>query len=243
MYETIISVNNAHIGWLEELNLRISEDLGGKAVTACSVKKDFAFLCVGADGKRSVLVRKCLENAISALILGTLKYEYVDKNLGGVRLPVASRKLLCHALAGFDRETEEEIVREILTVGKTFSLDGFYRFRMGELISRWSEICKLAKEHGAYLSDEDTMNELLRFLIDASRTKSRAEVFRLGGKYRLVEYLRDGSSGEAVFDAFDDLLCRLIDLAPSETILNGFDYDATFKTLNTIFDAKCNILR
>lgn len=243
MYETIISAGSAHINWLEELNERISEALGGKAVTACTIKKDVAFLCVGADGKKSAIVRKSVENAVAALMLGRVKYEYVGAHLGEVRLPTASRKLLCHALAGFDRETEDEIIREILTVGKTFSLDGFYRFRMGELISRWSEICKLANEHGAYLTDEETMNELLRFLIDASRTKSRAEVFRLGGKYRLVEYLRDGSSGEAVFDAFDDLLCRLIDLAPSETILNGFDYDAAFITLNTIFDAKCNILR
>lgn len=242
MYETIISINNEHIEWLEELSRRIADDLGGKAVTACTVKKNHSCLCVGADNKRAALVRKTVEHAVTALLLGRAKYDYVNANLGTIRLPQKSRKLLCHALTGFDRETEEEIMKSILSVGKVFAVDGFYRFRMGELTSRWDEICKLAKEHGAYLSDEETMNELLRFLIDASRTKSRAEVFRLGGKYRLVEFF-DGGTGEAVFDAFDDLLCRLIDIAPSETILNGFDYDASFITLNTIFDAKSNILR
>lgn len=246
MYETVIGANIDHVDRLEYVSAALGVTAGGKVVTAFKVGNGYATLCVGADGRSSAEVRKCIRGAVVGLFTEKVKFEYIGSRLAsaGRRLPEGAARLLAHALTGFDRDTEEEIVSEKLPTGRRLCLDGLETFRLGELHSRWNEMCSLASEHAGYLEDDSTMNELLRFFMDAGKScGSRAEVFRAEGGYRLVEHTRDGRTGETVFNAFDDLLCRLIDIAPSETILNGFEYDACYIRLNTIFDAKSKFLR
>lgn len=244
MYETVIIVDNKHLRWLDELASLINEKLGDSAVTACKIGGRCSYISVGADGRRTGQVAAGVASSLISLILGRMKYDFISERIRSLRCPDASIKLLCHALTGFDRETEEEMVAETLPSGKILDLEGYRNFRMSELVSRWMEICRLATEHSAYLCDEETMNELLRFLIDAGRSDgSRAEIFKLGGKYRIVEHRRDGESGEKIFETFDDMLCHLIDIAPCETVVSGFEYDDKFRRLHSIFDVKCNNLR
>lgn len=244
MYEITLSAESKNINWLEEVGLRIGETFGEKVVTACSIGQNRSELCVGCDDDFRRTVDVGLKAIIANLFLGRIKYEYISDEMRTLRLSDARKKLLCHALVGFDRETEQEMISDEIEVGSYFDINGFYLFRMRELLSRWSDICKLANEHVAYLSDDETMNELIRFLVGAGKCLDcRAEIFCIGGKYRLVEHTRGGMIGEHLFDSFEELLCRLIDISPCETVLSGFEYGASFKTLVAIFDVKRDILR
>lgn len=240
MYETVISADNKHIEWLEELSRTLGEKLKGRAVTSVSMGRNVSRLGIGGDGRYSRSISRDVEQAVVALLTGTVKREYISGRLESVVLPPVQKKLLCHAMTAFDRATESEIICENLTMGKTLNIEGLLIFRFGEVEERWAEICRMATEHASYLADDETLNELLRYLIEAAcESERRAEIFKLGGKYRMVVYDR-GSSVEKVFDVFDDMLCRLIDYAPSETIVSGFDYDESFMKLHAIFDVKCN---
>lgn len=244
MYELTIGTDIENIEWLEQIGNRLHDMFGKETVTACGIGKQSAVLCVGSDDKSFRSLAGKVKRVLIEFFLGPVKYEYIGMQVNALALPEASKKLLCHALTVFDRETETEILQDILKVGKTFCPDGFYRFRMWELRSRWDDICRLAKEHGAYLSDSETMNELLRFLVESGKQAGNvAEVFSLQGQYRLIVRGPLGDSDEHLYDSFEDLLCRLIDVSPSETLLCGFDYGSPFLILNAIFDAKCNILR
>lgn len=244
MYEITLSAESKNIVWLEEIGLRIAETFGKGVVTACSIGQTHSVLCVGCDESVRRSVDAGLKIIIIDFFLSKVKYDYIEKRIRGIRLSGGQKKLLCHALTGFDRETEQEIIADEVTVGQYFDFNGFYSFRMGELFTRWSDICKLASEHSSYLSDDETMNELIRFLVGAGKnSESRAEIFSVGGKYRLIEHTRGGVIAEHLYDSFEDLLCRLIDISPCETVLSGFEYGSPFRTLAAIFDVKRDILR
>ena len=242
MYETVISVGVKHVDWLKETERRIRSVTDSETVTALCAEKRFAYLCIGADGKAEKRTAATVKRVLTDLFLEREKIGFLTKGVEKLKISSLSKKLLVHALTGFDREAEEKMMKNSLRVRKFFDIDGFRFFRMREFYSRWKEMCDLAGQHGAFLLNEDTFNDLLKFLIESSKKSgSRAEVSRLDGRYRLVEKREDARTVEKYFDAFDDLICGLIDFAPCETILRGFDFDADYRKLNNIFDATCDI--
>ncbi len=244
MYEITLSVQTENIDWLEEAGRRVSETFGSAAVTACDIGERRSLLSVGCDDRMRRPLEAGLKTIIADLCLGKIKYGYIEKGIRRAGLAAEKRTLLCHALCVFEREAEREILLRDLEIGTYFDINGFYYFRMGELISRWSDICALAAEHISYLSDEGTLNELLRFLVGAgAQSDCRAEIFLINGRFRLVEHTRGQVTAEHLYDRFEELLCRLIDIAPCETVLSGFGYGSPFRTLAAIFDVKRDILR
>ncbi len=239
----VISVAENRLGWLEKIDGGVRSAKNIAAAGACAVAKGTAYLCIGADDRSSKVLRRLVRREIGEIFLCDVKSGYIEKRLCGIKLGDCAKRLLVHALTGFDREEEEDMLRDRLTVGRRFDIDGFCRFRMREFYLRWDEMCSLARRHGDFLADEDTFRDLIRFLVDAGKRKgTRAEVYRLGGKFRLVEK-NGGTETETTYDGLDDLVCRLIDFAPYETLLLGFKYDADYKKLSDIFDAKCDFLR
>ncbi len=242
MYETVISVGVQRIDWLKETDTMIRSSSDPEIVTACSAEKRFAYLCVGADGRAEKRAAALVKRALTELFLGREKKSFLSAGVEKLRIAPQSRKLLVHALTGFDRDVEERMMKERLRFRRFFDIDGFRSFRMREFYVRWKEMCDLAGQHGSFLLNENTFNDLLRFLIDASKKRdSRALVIRSDGRYRLVEKRGNALAEEKTFDVFEDLLCGLIDFAPCETVLKGFDYDEDYRRLNNIFDVTCDI--
>ncbi|MBQ7227471.1 MAG: hypothetical protein IJX05_03650 [Clostridia bacterium] len=239
MYEAIISAKNNRLSWLNEIESELKDNLKGGAVTALITYSSTSFLSVGGEKTLGKRIGKQIRKAIVNLILGSIKREYVYKKIERLKLPETSLKLLSHALTNFDRYTEEQIILAEVPKGRRIDMDGFCNFRMNELYDRWLDVCGLAIRHSPFLYNEDTMDELLHFLVEAGRAPHRsAEIFKLGDKYRIVEYHLGVDVGERVYDEFDEMLCRLIDFSPCETVVCGFNNDKYFKRLNSIFDAK-----
>lgn len=241
MYEMMIGAGADYLGWLKKIESDINS-CGITAVTVCSVGKNKAYLNIGAESNISG-IRKLIVKSVENIILNEIKTNYIARKINTIKICSFARNILIHALAGFDRDTEKVILDNKLHIGKQFDLDGFRYFRMSELYSRWDEMCSLAGRHSEFLRNEDTLYDLIRYLVDSEKKKgARAEVYRFGGKYRLVETSKSGRE-ERIFEKFDDLICRLIDFAPYETILSGFEFDDKYRKLSNIFDATFNILQ
>ena len=241
MYELVISADAASFDWLGRIERDVCRD--AEAVSACTMERDTAYLCIGAEKKAAHAVRKRVVRAIGKILLGDVKRAFIRRRIGDIKVSRQSRELLVHALTRFDRETEEDMLGECLTVGRRLDIEGFRLFRMRKVHSRWEEMCELARTHGGYLADEKTFYDLLRFLVDSGKNdEARAEVYRFNGKYRSVETHPDGEREEKVYEGFIELLCGMIDLSPSQIALGGFGYDADYRRLGSIFDVHCNIL-
>ena len=243
MYEMEIGVGPSAVDWLKKIERDVRKS-GITAVAVCVAEDRRAHLCIGTSGKSADPVKKLAAKSVRNILLCDVKRRYIGKRLRRLKLGASARNLLVHALTVFDRETEDEMLCEILHIGKVFDLDGFRHFRMRELYSRWDEMCELAGRHDDYLRDEETLYDLLKYLVNAERRSgAKAEVYRLEDKYRLIETSSGDGREEKIFDRFDDLICRLIDFAPGETLISGFEYDDKYRKLSNIFGARVNILQ
>lgn len=239
MYELTITADADEIGWLEKIESDVCRR--SDAVSALESCGDRAYLSIGAERRSAKLIRRLAARSVCEIILTDVKRRYIDRHIRGLRLSALYRDMLSHALAGFDKDAEREILGGILHPSRLFDMDGFRMFRMSELYGRWDDMCALAGRHGEFLADERTFCDLIKFLIESGRQAgARAEVYRIGGKYRLVELQSGRVREELIFDGFDGLVCRLIDFAPSETVLSGFGKDEDYRRLGRIFDVRNN---
>ncbi len=126
-----------------------------------------------------------------------------------------------------------------MSVKNGMALDGIFNFKMGELKDRWLEICNLTKTNGAYLYDDETYNELLRFLISAVNPKiNKLTVCEHNGKYRITGALKNSMLDLSAVDVAE-LMYYLIDLAPLELFIDGsITNGELYRRLTGIFDAK-----
>ena len=106
------------------------------------------------------------------------------------------------------------------------ALDGVYRFKMQKLKRRWDEILALPAENAAYIADENTFFELIRFLF--SNIDARVKDVSLKGL----------ADGKLIFSSCDEkeIVYALIDYAPITVSINkSFNNDKTVKLITQIF--------
>ena len=179
-------------------------------------------------------VKECLVDMYG--VVG--KFDFIKRNLS-IGLSQMNYELLLHTLVAFDRENERKLLNKIIHVENGMTIDGVFNFKLGELKERWLEICNLTRNNGAYLYDDETYNELLRFLISAVNPKiNRLTVCESDGKYRLTGSLKNSVLDLDIISSADLMYC-LIDLAPLELIIDGRITNRELsKRLVGIFDAK-----
>ncbi len=244
MFQLTVSVDDAKADWLYSV-----EDVMKNKLNSCS-----AVSAVSHVGRRIYCVFACepseKTSMLSALKEGLIemyavfiKFDYIKRNLF-LELPQLRYEILLRTLVAFDRENERKMLNKIVRVEDGMSLDGYFNFRLGELKERWLEICKLTKSNGMYLYDDETYNELLRFLISAVNPKiNKLTVHETDGKYSLTGALKSGELNLSACDGVQ-LMYYLIDLAPLELVIDGGITNVElFRRLVGIFDAKTSDAR
>lgn len=239
MYQIGFSIANENVNWfraIEEVFAIRVKKAGG--VFAEVKKAGIVYVSVACETKDKPEVLSQMKNCFLDMFATVVKYEYL-KNAISLPLDKNSYNLLLHTLVAFDRENEREMITEALIVQDGISLDGIFHFRLSELKKRWNEIAMLAMDNAVYLTDEDTLNELIRFLISAVSPK----IMRLDIRQHNNGYNITGNLPESKFEyniiGTEQLLLYLIDIAPLELHLNGnFTDKRLYERLVRIFDAK-----
>ncbi|MBD5131739.1 MAG: hypothetical protein HDT28_03985 [Clostridiales bacterium] len=239
MYQITVSVNDMNADWLYSVDEIIGNKLKNcMAVSALSVVGRRLYCSFGCESAERAQMVATIKEYIVELFGVAGKFEFIKRNLM-LGLPKQNYELLLHTLVAFDRENEHKLLNKLIRVEDGMALDGIFNFRLGELRERWIEICNLTRNNGAYLYDDETYNELLRFLISAVNPKiNKLTVCEKNGKYRVT-----GSLKNSVLD-FDvagsaELMYHLIDLAPLELVIDGrITNRELFNRLEGIFDAK-----
>ncbi len=239
MFQFGFSIDEAHKKWFstieEVFSIRVKK-AGG--VYAAQEKNGRVFVSAACESKNKSELMHVLKECFADMFATVVKYEYLRAR---IRLPIAaaSYTLLLHTLVAFDRENERECIESALTLSDGLALDGVFWFRLRALRARWDEIVSLASENAVYLADEDTLNELIRFLIGAISPKIR----RLDVRERDHNYCVRGVLPESDFEysifGTEQLLLYLIDIAPLELRLLGhFSDRRLYDKLTRLFDAK-----
>lgn len=239
MYQITISVDNDRADWLYSVDDVIKNKLRTCiAVSALHYTGRRLYCSFGCEHQsRDMMIGAIKEGIVETLgVVG--KFDFIKRNLM-LGLPKMNYELLLHTLVAFDRENERKLLNGIVRVEDNMTLDGLFNFRLCELKGRWLEICELTRNNGAYLYDDETYNELLRFLIGAVNPKiNKLTITEYDGKYRLTGLLNNGAI-DLDIPTGSELMYYLVDFAPLELVIDGdISNVELFKRLTGIFDAK-----
>jgi len=244
MFQFNISVDKRYVTWFNSIEKILTiqmKELSGVVASAENGRR--VEISIACENAQSAQAKKIIKKTLIEMYLTVCKYEYLASVLKIPRLSEASYKILLHTLVVFDRESESEILEKNLRFSDYLALDGFFHFRMQEVKKRWDEIAQLASNNALYLNHEDTLNELLKFLMSAVTPKVQklsisvlADHFNVSGRYK-------NSRFECRILSSEQLMIYLINVAPLELTLEGeFEDRKLYQRIVSIFDgAKCDI--
>lgn len=208
-------------------------------------------------GNISILVtaEKCDENRykhflinlISEVICEDFKLKYLQENLSLPNLDEISQKAFMQALLSFDRETDKYIVQKYLELDNSIDVEAFYFFKLLPLKEKWKELVQIANDNKAYLSSNETLVELLKFLVDNLELKNESiNLIHKDGKIGFYDInfklLKENDLKEKDIDS--TIISNLIAFAPKYVnIYCGDNFNNNLiRLLKQIFDKRINFL-
>ncbi len=239
MFQITISVDVDKADWLYSVDEVIKNKLQNcYAVSALNTYGRRVYCSFGCENESKSQMLGAVKEGLVEMFGVVAKFDFIKRNLM-ISLPQTNYELLLHTLVAFDRENEHKLLNKIVRVEDDMTLDGIFNFKLGELKERWLEICNLTRNNGAYLYDDETYNELLRFLISAVNPKiNKLTIMEKEGQYRLTGNLKNSVIDLVVLNS-SELMYYLIDLAPLELVIDGrISNRELSKRLVGIFDAK-----
>lgn len=239
MFQLTVSVDESKADWLYSIDDVVKSKLEScSAVSAIYPAGRRLYCSFGCESENRSRMLSAIKDCLIEMYAVYAKFDFIKNNLF-LELPSLRYEILLRTLVAFDRENEHKLLDKLLFVSDDMALDGFFNFKLNELKERWLEICRLTKSNGAYLYDDETYNELLRFLISAVNPKiNKLTVSETDGNYRLMGALNTGTLELNACDSMQ-LMYYLIDLAPLELVIEGgISNSELMQRLVGIFDAK-----
>ena len=240
MYQFNMSVGKANARWYSAIEKPLTIKLRAlDGVVASGDNGRRVEISVACESDRRARAEKIIRQTLVEMYLTVVKYEYLAGVLKIPGLSSGGFKLLLHTLVVFDCEAESELVEQSLVLKDCLALDGFFYFRLDELKKRWDEIVQLASSNSIYLSREETLNELLKFLMSAVAPKiPKLSVLSVDNRYHVSGRFQN-SDFEFRFLSPDKLLIYLINAAPLELTLDGeFPDKQVYRKIVSIFEGK-----
>lgn len=235
MHQLSLSISQDKSKWLIPNKALLNNIKKIDGIFAQQIVNDRVIYCYACEDEYKNILESNIVDYLIELYLTNVKKEYIKKS---IKVTTEYYNILISILTGFDRESEEKLLRKIIVLGGDYSIDGYFYFRLQELIERWGEICALAKENAFFFSNKETLLELIRFLMSTIKPKIDKVIVSRGDKF-VFDILAPDNFVIASFDDPDELLLHLIDIAPLEISLIGdiLPKEQT-KLLSNIFEEK-----
>lgn len=240
MFQFHMSINKSYIEWFNSIEKVLSIKLKShSAIMASKLNGSRLDISIACETNHKTDVVQIIKSSISDMYLTVCKFNYLNEKLFLPYLKDDSKNILLHTLVAFDRECEASIIEENLVLDNSFALDGFFNFRLKDLKKRWDEIVDLAKNNAMHLSNEETLNELIRFLMSAVAPK----IQKLDLSFSQGEFCIKGNYENSNFEYKivnkEQLLYYLINVAPIEINIYGKNFDSSvYNKIVNIFDVK-----
>jgi len=248
MWEFCINLSNENIAASKKVHLALKEfckEYNG-IVTTYERCGNISIL-VSAEKCDENRLKHFLSNLISDLICDDFKLKYLQDNLSLPNLDNISKNAFMQALLSFDKESDKYIIQKVLVLENSLDIEAFYFFKLGALREKWKELVQIANDNKAYLSSNETLVELLKFLVDnlelknetVNLVKEKDQVCFYDSNFKL---LKCNDITEKDIDS--TIISCLIAFAPK--FVNVYSSDSfnnnLIKLLKQIFDKRINLL-
>lgn len=235
MYQIKLSTDKKYAYWIQFLTDTVKNDidvLGGIFAQQCN--GDRYCVCFAAETAKKNKVKIILLNALNDLFTLVEKRIYFINALTMRFCDSLSRDMLVNTLSHFNLAAEREYVMSKLKLSGDFNLDGFYNFVLRDLREEWRESAKMIRENADLVSEEESFNVILKFLLSGIEAQSKViSVCKADGRYILSGAAEDA---ETIFFSAEQLLMKLINIAPEKVIIKKSVTDnRLLKKLREIF--------
>ena len=248
MWELSINLSDKNVQASKKMYLQLKDfcrEYGG-IVTTYERCGNISIL-VSANACDENRFKHFVSNIISDVICEEFKLKYLQENLALPNLDQISKNAFMQALLSFDKESDKYIVQKLLTLENSIDVEALYFFKLAVLRDKWKELVQIANDNKAYLSSNETLVELLKFLVDNLELKNETinlmqengKVFFYDINFKLLKQndLKDK-------DIDSTIISNLIAFAPKYVnIYCGDNFNSNLiKLLKQIFDKRINFL-
>lgn len=192
-------------------------------------------------------IKHFIENLIADVIVEDYKLAYLNENLVLPNLDEISKTAFIQALLNFDKDADKYIAQKFLTLDSSIDVDAFFYFKLPSLKAKWKELVQIANDNKGYLSSNETLVELLKFLVDNLEIKNgEITILEDNGEIGFYDENKNLIKKNNINDKDIDstIISSLISFAPK--IVNVYSSDNfnenLIKLLKQIFDKRINIL-
>lgn len=188
-----------------------------------------------------------VKNLLADVICEDFKLKYLQENLNLPNLDDISKNAFMQALLSFDKESDKYIVFRLLEIGNSIDVEAFYYFKLNSLKTKWKELVQIANDNKAYLSSNETLVELLKFLVDNLEIKNDTiNLVQENGKVFFYDInfkiLKQNNLNDKDIDS--TIISNLIAFAPKQVnVYSSENYNSgLIRLLKQIFDTRINFL-
>ena len=161
MWEFSLACHNNNKLILDYINNCFCADLPDCLLTTYK-DKHFTYLLFASDESIKNICKSKIKKCISTYIIDVYKYDYFINKILKNKTLVSEAYI--KALTLYDLETDMALINSSLELENQFFIDSFLRFKMGEVIRLWQELCDLIISNINYIN-RDIMIDVMRNFI------------------------------------------------------------------------------
>jgi hypothetical protein len=222
-------------------------------VDICTIlcDEDNYSLLIAFDESKKEQVQNLILQKITEIVLTYYKPKFILKNLKSQCTLDDYKSLFLQTLTNFDRKTDVEMVKANFSFKNYLFLNSFFNFKLKSLQKKWLEICALTNENYSFLSDENVLLELIKFLNSCVNPLTK----QVNVKQRQNKIILENENDQEIElkkaffvnqnSNYEILLTNIINLAPQKVnvfcskLMDGFSlnilnnlYGDNFKIIN-----------
>jgi hypothetical protein len=189
------------------------EDSNGVIV----VEKDISRILLGVGVNSDVNFENIVSKVLFDFYLFDLKEDYLLLNIKKYINENLLLRIYVKVLKMFNVEEEKKLFLECFNICSNFSLDGFYRFRLGTLKEKWNDLLLLTYNNLDLISNERALVMLIKHLLSSLPVMSECVLIDcVNNEYKLV--FREGR--ELYAQNKEEVVCMLVENVPNNVVVS-----------------------
>ena len=221
-----------------------------KGISACITLNGQNCVLVAVPKDKEEFARDFVKQKIAESILFFYKKDYIVSKLNFEKPKTTYMNVFLQTLVCFDGEADKHFIEQCLDFDDRVFVDAVVAFKLKFLKKKWEELVSLANENVMYFLSEDSLLELIKFLISNLEHRCYAvNVFSKSDCYFLCDL-----QGKRIDDfmlekqgIYEDgsLLSTLVALNPEKIIVhcNKFVKDKLLRNLFSLFPNRIEICK
>lgn len=221
-----------------------------KGISACITLNGQNCVLIAVPKDKEEFAREFVKQKIAECILFFYKKDYIVSKLNFERPKTPYMNVFLQTLVCFDGEADKHLIEQCLDFEDRVFVDAVVAFKLKFLKNKWEELVSLANENVMYFLSEDSLLELIKFLISNLEHRCYAvNVFSKSDCYFLCDL-----QGKRIDDfmlekqgIYEDgsLLSTLVALNPEKIIVhcNKFVKDKLLRNLFSLFPNRIEICK